>query len=73
MKISLVIEDVGAGPQVLLSTSSPEEALRFYKAHKSSRDSVLALIVNPSTELHRKIKAEPKPAEFVQPQQFRRK
>ena len=58
MKISLVLEDVGAGPQVILSTSTPEEALKFYKAHKSSRDSVLALIVNPPVELHRKIKAE---------------
>jgi len=72
MKISLVLEDVGAGPQVVLSTASPEEALRFYKTHKASRDSVLSLIINPPVELHRKIKAEAKPAE-PQQQQFRRK
>jgi hypothetical protein len=71
MKISLVLEDVGAGPQVILSASTPEEALRFYKAHKSTRDSVLALIINPPVELHRKIKAEAKPTEPQQ--QFRRK
>ena len=61
MKISLVFEDIGAGPQVILSTDNPDEAQRFYKAHKSEVDSKIYLVVNPPVVLHRKIKTDPKP------------
>lgn len=48
MKISLVLEDVGAGPQVIFSTGSPDEARRFYKAHDGAGR--IYLVVNPSPE-----------------------
>ena len=52
MKISLVLEDVGAGPQVVFSSHNPEEALAEYKTRATTGK--LALIVNPRLELHRK-------------------
>lgn len=61
MKISLVLEDIGAGPQVILSTDNPDEAQRFYKAHTSEVTSKVYLVVNPPVVLHRKIKVESKP------------
>lgn len=61
MKVSLVLEDIGAGPQVILSTDNPDEAQRFYKAHTSEVNSKVYLVVNPPVVLHRKIKVEPKP------------
>ena len=48
MKISLVLEDVGAGPQVILSTGSPDEARKFYKAHSSPGR--VYLVCNPTPE-----------------------
>ena len=48
MKISLVLEDLGAGPQVILSTGSPDEARRFYKAHNSPGR--VYLVCNPTPE-----------------------
>lgn len=48
MKISLVLEDVGAGPQVIFSTPNPEEARRFWKAH--SAPGRVYLVCNPSPD-----------------------
>ena len=48
MKISLVLEDVGAGPQIIFSTGSPDEARRFYKAHNGVGR--IYLICNPTPE-----------------------
>ena len=48
MKISLVLEDLGAGPQVILSTGSPDEARKFYKAHNSPGR--VYLVCNPTPE-----------------------
>jgi hypothetical protein len=48
MKISLVLEDLGAGPQVILSTGSPDEARRFYKAHNNHGR--VYLVCNPTPE-----------------------
>jgi hypothetical protein len=52
MKISLVLEDIGAGPQVVFSTPNPAEALEDYKTRKTVGK--LALVINPAVELHRK-------------------
>ena len=57
MKISLVLEDIGAGPQIVFSSASPDEATRFYKTRTTPGK--LALVVNPRLERYRKIKAEP--------------
>lgn len=48
MKISLVLEDLGAGPQVILSTGSPDEARKFYKAHNAAGR--VYLVCNPTPE-----------------------
>lgn len=48
MKISLVLEDIGAGPQVIFSTGSPDEARKFYKAHNSPGR--VYLVCNPTPE-----------------------
>lgn len=48
MKISLVLEDVGAGPQVIFSTGSPDEARKFYKAHNAAGR--VYLVCNPTPE-----------------------
>jgi hypothetical protein len=62
MKLSLVLEDVGGGPQIILSTDNTDEATRFYKAHQSEMDSKVYLVINPPVTLNRKIKVEAKPA-----------
>jgi len=62
MKISLVLEDLGAGPQVILSTGSPDEARKFYKAHNSPGR--VYLVCNPTPEgskLNKGIVEPPKP------------
>ena len=48
MKISLVLEDIGAGPQVIFSTGSPDEARKFYKANNSPGR--VYLVCNPTPE-----------------------
>lgn len=48
MKISLVLEDLGAGPQIIFSTGSPDEARRFYKSHAGAGR--IYLVVNPTPE-----------------------
>lgn len=48
MKISLVLEDIGAGPQVIFSTGSPDEARKFYKAHNGAGR--IYLVCNPTPE-----------------------
>jgi len=48
MKISLVLEDVGAGPQIIFSTGSPDEARKFYKAHNNPGR--VYLVCNPTPE-----------------------
>ena len=48
MKISLVLEDVGAGPQVIFSTGSPDEARKFYKSHNAAGR--VYLVCNPTPE-----------------------
>lgn len=57
MKISLVLEDLGAGPQIIFSTGSPDEARRFYKAHNGAGR--IYLVVNPSPENVKLNKAAP--------------
>ena len=62
MKISLVLEDIGAGPQVILSTGSPDEARKFYKSHNSPGR--VYLVCNPTPEgskLNKGIVEAPKP------------
>ena len=62
MKISLVLEDLGAGPQVILSTGSPDEARKFYKAHNNPGR--VYLVCNPTPEgskLNKGIVEAPKP------------
>lgn len=57
MKISLVLEDIGAGPQVIFSTGSPDEARRFYKAHNGAGR--IYLVCNPSPECTKHNKTAP--------------
>lgn len=62
MKISLVLEDLGAGPQIIFSTGSPDEARRFYKAHQGAGR--IYLVCNPSPEcakLNKPVSEPPKP------------
>lgn len=62
MKISLVLEDVGAGPQIIFSAGSPDEARRYYKAHNGAGR--IYLVINPSPEcvkLNRPVSEPPKP------------
>lgn len=63
MKISLVLEDVGAGPQVIFSSGQPDEARRFYKAHNGPGR--IYLVCNPTPEGSKlnKATAQPVPAE----------
>ena len=63
MKISLVLEDVGAGPQVIFSTGSPDEARKFYKTHNAAGR--VYLVCNPTPEgvkLNKAAPEAPKPA-----------
>lgn len=62
MKISLVLEDLGAGPQIIFSTGSPDEARRFYKAHDGAGR--VYLVINPTPEnvkLNKPATEPPKP------------
>lgn len=62
MKISLVLEDVGAGPQIIFSTGQPDEARRYYKAHNGAGR--IYLVINPSPEcakVNRPVSGQPKP------------
>lgn len=55
MKISLVLEDIGAGPTVIFSGTNPDEAIKFYKARQTPGK--LAVVINPPIDRSRKIKA----------------
>jgi hypothetical protein len=57
MKVSLVLEDAGCGPRVIYTSTNPEEARRFYKAH--STPGKIELVINPRPDLFRTIKATP--------------
>lgn len=63
MKISLVLEDLGAGPQIIFSTGSPDEARRFYKSHNGAGR--VYLVVNPTPENVKLNKAAPEPPKPV--------
>ena len=52
MKISLILEDTGTGPQVVYSSTNPDEALIEYKTRATTGK--LALLVNPRLDYHRK-------------------
>jgi hypothetical protein len=62
MRISLVLEDVGAGPQIIFSSSEPADARDFYKAHDGAGR--VFLVINPMEEAFKfnKPKETPKPA-----------
>ncbi len=57
MKVSLVLEDAGCGPRVIYTSTNPEEARRFYKAH--STPGKIELVINPRPDLFRTIKPAP--------------
>jgi hypothetical protein len=57
MKISLVIEDVGAGPQVIFTSHEPAEARQFFKAH--ANPGKLVLVCNPAPDNFRTIRGTP--------------
>ncbi len=57
MKVSLVLEDAGCGPRVIYTSTNPEEARQFYKAH--STPGKIELIINPRADLFRTIKPSP--------------
>jgi len=54
MKISLVIEDTGAGPQVIFSSSEPADARQFFKTH--TNPGKLILVCNPAPDNFRTIR-----------------
>lgn len=54
MKISLVLEDAGSGPRVVYSSTSTEEARKFYKNYTASGK--LELVINPKPEYMRTIR-----------------
>jgi len=54
MKISLVLEDAGSGPRVVYSSTSPEEARKFYKNYTAPGK--LELVINPRPEYMRTIR-----------------
>lgn len=57
MKISLVIEDTGAGPQVIYTSHEPADAREFFKAH--TNPSKLVLVCNPAPDNFRTIRGTP--------------
>ena len=57
MKISLVIEDIGAGPQVIFTSHEPAEARQFFKAH--TNPGKLVLVCNPAPDNFRTIRGTP--------------
>jgi len=68
MKISLVIEDAGAGPQVIFTSTEPADARAFFKAH--ANPGKLVLVCNPTPDNFRTIRGTPmieavKPAKRV--------
>lgn len=63
MKVSLILEDLGAGAQVVYASNNPDEALREYKTRHTAGK--LALVINPRIDFHRKapkVLATPAPA-----------
>jgi hypothetical protein len=56
MKISLVIEDIGAGPQVIFTSHEPAEARQFFKAH--ANPGKLVLVCNPAPDNFRTIRGK---------------
>ena len=69
MKISLVIEDAGAGPQVIFSSSEPADARQFFKTH--TNPGKLVLVCNPTPDNFRTIRGTPA-AEVDAPKSARR-
>jgi hypothetical protein len=63
MKISLVIEDAGAGPQVIFSSTEPADARAFFKAH--ANPGKLILVCNPSPDNFRTIRGKTLVETFV--------
>jgi hypothetical protein len=57
MKISLVIEDTGAGPQVIYTSHEPADARAFFKAHVNPGK--LVLVCNPTPDNFRTIRGTP--------------
>jgi len=57
MKISLVIEDAGAGPQVIYTSPEPADARAFFKAH--TNPGKLVLVCNPTPDNFRTIRGTP--------------
>ena len=56
MKISLVIEDAGAGPQVIFSSTEPADARAFFKGH--ANPGKLILVCNPTPDNFRTIRGK---------------
>jgi hypothetical protein len=57
MKISLVIEDAGSGPQVIFSSPEPADARQFFKTH--ANPGKLVLVCNPTPDNFRTIRGTP--------------
>jgi hypothetical protein len=64
MKISLVIEDAGAGPQVIFSSTEPADARAFFKAH--ANPGKLILVCNPAPDNFRTIRGKTLVETFVE-------
>jgi hypothetical protein len=63
MKISLVIEDAGTGPQVIFSSTEPADARAFFKAH--ANPGKLILVCNPAPDNFRTIRGKTLVETFV--------
>lgn len=57
MKISLVIEDAGAGPQIIFTSTEPADAREFFKSH--TNPGKLVLVCNPTPDNFRTIRGTP--------------
>jgi len=64
MKISLVIEDTGAGPQIIFTSHEPADAREFFKAH--TNPGKLVLVCNPTPENFRTIRGKTLVETFVE-------
>jgi hypothetical protein len=64
MKISLVIEDTGAGPQVIYTSHEPADARAFFKAH--TNPGKLVLVCNPTPDNFRTIRGKTLVETFVE-------
>jgi len=64
MKISLVIEDTGAGPQVIYTSPEPADARAFFKAHVNPGK--LVLVCNPTPDNFRTIRGKTLVETFAQ-------